>query len=908
MSGFDDFAEGFAEGFIPVYQRRMAQNEKFENDLLRNKISTWDKEKAATKERDRADAALRQQAKGIVDSVTLPPHIKPEQAMGLVWNELKIYEDPKYVAERFELAIQRDAFNLEQSVTQAMQETDAILTSGAATTRENSISGMNPEFANNLNTAFRELPEDLRGKLTVYSGYRDASVQADIVANNMTKYGFNATDVAAWKSDVASMGAEAAGQKWSEQFSGSGMRKFVALPGSSKHQKGEAADLMFDGVRLDEIDEETRTRIHEHLGKYGLTFRMSHEPWQVELDTNREERPSAITNDGRQVATASKEEPEEEGFLKALGRGFERVMGLDKSYYMTNADNRFKAHLESVGELELYNQVKMGKVLAAPSSTLSYNVTTMNLEPQEPPALSSVNSLDDVDAIRAHNKAFGIQVSPEYNAQLDILETKFQGMPEEFVPIKDITSQGVAINVYETLAGLSDDEKAELPQGYVNTVERLHAAFNDSGSEKLTRSYIATQYFTLKKAADEGGQAEKDALAVFTNSELPMMLEAIEAANPDDPKLPELRDLIRQKGILQSDPKTPQSEIDAIDADIDATLEAERTLSALKEEGEIEVVAIQKDKSWSKIRVNKTYEDGKYVYKDADGNIIDLNSPDENGVTYSAVDEKDWAEHTKIYNAMSKQRNNYSQYATTLVDSMPLAARIYTQVENTPDVTRNAARLGKEIVGAANEVITAVNMLQSIFPDTKVDKTITAAEVADQIDFGALEQVAAGRGLETITSPLARQRAMFEARMILLTFQIGGLEGQRGNAMSNKDFERLQDIFRSTDHAITMQLMREYFQDKINKATALERSVYDTSYEGGSAAAWEERTKIPFFQEGEGVSRLEKLIAGNEQAEAAYKIFTAPVESPIAAPPTQPETATDDKYKGFSIISTTPSK
>ena len=105
-----------------------------------------------------------------------------------------------------------------------------------------------------------------------------------------------------------------------------------------------------------------------------------------------------------------------------------------------------------------------------------------------------------------------------------------------------------------------------------------------------------------------------------------------------------------------------------------------------------------------------------------------------------------------------------------------------------------------------------------------------------------------------------------------------------------------------------MQLMREYFQDKINKATALERSVYDTSYEGGSAAAWEERTKIPFFQEGEGVSRLEKLIAGNEQAEAAYKIFTAPVESPIAAPPTQPETATDDKYKGFSIISTTPSK
>ena len=149
---------------------------------------------------------------------------------------------------------------------------------------------------------------------------------------------------------------------------------------------------------------------------------------------------------------------------------------------------------------------------------------------------------------------------------------------------------------------------------------------------------------------------------------------------------------------------------------------------------------------------------------------------------------------------------------------------------------------------------------------------------------------------------------MFEANMILLTFQIGGLEGQRGNAMSNKDFERLQQVFSATDPDVTKQLMREYFQDKINKATALERSVFDTSFEGGSAAAWEARTGVNFFSQSDNISRLEKLIAGNSQAEAAYRLFTAEVESPIAAPPTQPETSTDDEFGGFSIISTTPSR
>jgi hypothetical protein len=41
---------------------------------------------------------------------------------------------------------------------------------------------------------------------------------------------------------------------------------------------------------------------------------------------------------------------------------------------------------------------------------------------------------------------------------------------------------------------------------------------------------------------------------------------------------------------------------------------------------------------------------------------------------------------------------------------------------------------------------------------------------------------------------LAQRKAIFEAKMILFTFRAGGLEGQSGQAMSNKDFDRLRSM------------------------------------------------------------------------------------------------------------------
>lgn len=58
--------------------------------------------------------------------------------------------------------------------------------------------------------------------------------------------------------------------------------KMVAAPGRSFHNFGEAADLTFNGVRLDRLPKEQQAALHESASKFGLTFPMDYEPWHVQ--------------------------------------------------------------------------------------------------------------------------------------------------------------------------------------------------------------------------------------------------------------------------------------------------------------------------------------------------------------------------------------------------------------------------------------------------------------------------------------------------------------------------------------------------------------------------------------------------------------------------------------------------
>jgi hypothetical protein len=118
-------------------------------------------------------------------------------------------------------------------------------------TRPDSFSGMNPEFNSALSQLIASAPPEIQRSLMVSSGYRSAERQAQLWADALKKYG---------SPDAA--------------------RKWVAPPGNSQHNHGNAADLKY-------ASPEALQWVRANAGKFGLAFPLSNENWHIELATAR---------------------------------------------------------------------------------------------------------------------------------------------------------------------------------------------------------------------------------------------------------------------------------------------------------------------------------------------------------------------------------------------------------------------------------------------------------------------------------------------------------------------------------------------------------------------------------------------------------------------------------------------
>lgn len=133
------------------------------------------------------------------------------------------------------------------NIRSATDDPAGYLSSALASGKARShIDGMADAFASKLTKLLASMPDDLKGSVTINSGYRSVERQAELWADALRKYG----------------SPEAA-------------RKWVAPPGRSQHNKGNAADLGFANDRAQQW-------VHQNAEQFGLRFRMSHEDWHIE--------------------------------------------------------------------------------------------------------------------------------------------------------------------------------------------------------------------------------------------------------------------------------------------------------------------------------------------------------------------------------------------------------------------------------------------------------------------------------------------------------------------------------------------------------------------------------------------------------------------------------------------------
>lgn len=117
---------------------------------------------------------------------------------------------------------------------------------GGAAARPDSISHLDPGFQGSLAAMFSGAPEDIRPHLRVTSGFRSPDVQQKL-----------------WNDALAKYGSESAARKW------------VAPPGRSKHNHGQAVDLKY-------LAPAAQKWVLDNAQQFGRALPMAHEPWHIE--------------------------------------------------------------------------------------------------------------------------------------------------------------------------------------------------------------------------------------------------------------------------------------------------------------------------------------------------------------------------------------------------------------------------------------------------------------------------------------------------------------------------------------------------------------------------------------------------------------------------------------------------
>lgn len=115
------------------------------------------------------------------------------------------------------------------------------------------IDGLDEDFATNLTAMLHDAPPEIRQGLGVLSGFRSVERQGQLWNDALKKYG----------------SPEAA-------------RKWVAPPGHSQHNHGQAVDLAYNGESLAQAPKEVVDWVHANARKYGMYFPMGNEPWHIE--------------------------------------------------------------------------------------------------------------------------------------------------------------------------------------------------------------------------------------------------------------------------------------------------------------------------------------------------------------------------------------------------------------------------------------------------------------------------------------------------------------------------------------------------------------------------------------------------------------------------------------------------
>lgn len=216
----------------------------------------------------------------------------------------------------------------------------------------------------------------------------------------------------------------------------------------------------------------------------------------------------------------------------------------------------------------------------------------------------------------------------------------------------------------------------------------------------------------------------------------------------------------------------------------------------------------------------------KYVTFDDDGKAF----VDGVEVNATRMSEKMTEMYFKVPAQTQKTARDYSDGTVALAEGLRNAQNLIEIAERNPGVTGVEGDLSQFVVGFVRGGSSFVKVANDLFAETENPETATITLDEYETELRRQGMLKGNKSLADMTTEemvdalvsettqdIARDTTLFEAQMVALAFRVGRLEGQSGNAMSNKDFERIQEMVGESggDPEAFRQQLHEFMRQKI---------------------------------------------------------------------------------------------
>ncbi len=398
-----------------------------------------------------------------------------------------------------------------------------------------------------------------------------------------------------------------------------------------------------------------------------------------------------------------------------------------------------------------------------------------------------------------------------------------ENMDQDNIPAYRKYEQAVTVDKTEAMIFAAkqagDDEAVD---ALLTRLEDIEGGYPD----KIDKEYIQSEYVRLSLAAGSPEATAEDKLQFqnFKNNTLTTFMEVYKRINPSEQPL-DFEAAWNNYYRIKDDPEIPQDQKDDALRQANGAIIGMSIQENVQQNGgrPVSLVKIGKDGT-AEFVTSATPQftgDGKTTYIDGYGSVV--------GEGYRLVTPDEDEAREKVINAISTRVKAYDANFVTATGAMRLYGELAEMVIEDDRVLFATSGTAKTASNALKEIKNGLSLIGSVFEANQngdLPEEITPEMVERRLQRqGILQQgqtLEQAASIDTLTlgdnvEDLAKKKAAFNAKLILMAFRAGGLEGQTGMAMSNKDFERLKDVVNaSKDGQTFVTELGKYVQGRID--------------------------------------------------------------------------------------------